>query len=210
MARAEARVSPAIWHDEGFRHLSARARLLYMMLLTSPELSAAGTIPLLTNRWALFSGLTPSDVEWATDELGEDGWIICDGGEQEAFVSGFFAHEKIARQPRRIVSALDAMRALSSARVAAFASEELAALADVTAPPVPKGVRAAVLLRDGYKCRQCDWAPGDPVPVNADGRDIYRALEIDHVFPKSLGGADEEANYQVLCTTCNSRKGARI
>lgn len=210
MPRAEARVGCSIWRDEGFRRLSSRARLLYMMLITSPELSAAGTAPFLVNRWAMFCGLSPSDTGWAADELGEDGWLICDEGEQEAFVSGFFAHEKIARQPRRAVAATDAIRTLSSARVAAFASEELAELVADAAAPVPRGVRAAVLERDGYKCRECGWAPGDPVPENGGGREIYRALEVDHVYPKSLGGASEEANYQVLCTTCNSKKGARI
>ena len=210
MPRTEARVLPGIWRDEGFRQLSGRARLLYMMLLTSPELSAAGTIPFLPKRWSLFCGLSPSDTEWAADELGEDGWIIRDEQEQEAFVSGFFAHEKIARQPRRAIAAVDAMRTLSSLRVAGFASEELAELTAAAPVPVPRGVRAAVLERDGYKCRKCRWAPGDPVPENGNGRGVYRTLEIDHIYPKSLGGASEEANYQVLCTTCNSKKGARI
>lgn len=209
MARTEARISTALWRDAGFRSLPSNARLLYLMLLTFPELTAAGTLAFLPQRWAHFSGLPLQAIERAADELGEDGWIVFDDLEQEAFVSGYFASEKVARQPRRVVAALDAIRGLSSQRVAAFASEELAELMDGATPPVPHGVRATVLERDGYKCQSCGWAPGDPVPANGDGRDLYRALEIDHVYPRSLGGPDEEANYQVLCTTCNSRKGAR-
>jgi 5-methylcytosine-specific restriction endonuclease McrA len=40
------------------------------------------------------------------------------------------------------------------------------------------------------------------------GRGIFRALEIDHVYPRSRGAADDAANYQVFCTSCNARKGA--
>lgn len=209
MARTEARVATSIWKDEGFRRLPGDARWLYLTLLTLPELTAAGTLAFLPARWAHFTGLALPDVERAAGELGEDGWLITDEQEQEAFISGFFASEKIARQPRRVVAALDALRLLSSERVAAFATEELAELVGMTAPPMPRGIRAAVLKRDGYKCQSCGWVPGGPVPVNADGREIYRTLEIDHILPKSKGGPSEEDNFQVLCTSCNSKKGAR-
>lgn len=33
---------------------------------------------------------------------------------------------------------------------------------------------------------------------------------VDHVIPRSIGGADVEENLQVLCSECNSRKGARV
>lgn len=33
---------------------------------------------------------------------------------------------------------------------------------------------------------------------------------VDHIIPRSVGGADVEANVQLLCPKCNSRKGARV
>ena len=36
-----------------------------------------------------------------------------------------------------------------------------------------------------------------------------RALHVDHIVPKSKGGPNIEANYQVLCTLCNGNKGNR-
>ena len=36
-----------------------------------------------------------------------------------------------------------------------------------------------------------------------------KSLEVDHIVPKSLGGADDITNYQALCYTCNASKGNR-
>jgi diadenosine tetraphosphate (Ap4A) HIT family hydrolase len=38
--------------------------------------------------------------------------------------------------------------------------------------------------------------------VSADEKN----LEVDHIFPKSLGGKDDITNYQALCYTCNAAK----
>ena len=35
----------------------------------------------------------------------------------------------------------------------------------------------------------------------------YKDMQIDHVFPLSLGGADTEDNYLPSCSACNFRKG---
>ncbi len=35
-------------------------------------------------------------------------------------------------------------------------------------------------------------------------------LELDHIHPKSQGGADTEANFAAACQDCNRGKGARI
>lgn len=210
VARTEARFATSIWRDADFLSLSSRARLLYVALITSPEIGPDGTLPLLPRRWAPWVGLDVWDTEWAVDELAGDGWLIVDDECQEAFVSGFFESEKIPRQPRRVITAMDAMRMLHSPKIAGWASAELAELVSGAPVTVPRGVRAVILERDGYRCVFCGWGPGDPVPVNADGRELYRGLEIDHIRPRSKGGPDEEVNFQVLCTSCNSRKGARV
>lgn len=41
--------------------------------------------------------------------------------------------------------------------------------------------------------------------VNAEGSRIL--MNIDHILPKSKGGANELDNYQPMCQPCNTKKG---
>lgn len=60
---------------------------------------------------------------------------------------------------------------------------------------IPQEVRVAVWQRDGGRCVDCD---------------SQDKLEFDHVIPIALGGANTERNLQLLCETCNRRKGASL
>src|SRR5271167_4996631 len=60
---------------------------------------------------------------------------------------------------------------------------------------VPDSLRAAVLVRDGGRCRRCR-------------RSIK--LEMDHIVPVSKGGKTEEANLQTLCGRCNRAKSRKL
>jgi len=59
---------------------------------------------------------------------------------------------------------------------------------------LPTKLRQQILKRYGYKCVHCG---GD------------KNLTIDHIKPYSKNGSDEEHNLQVLCRSCNSKKGNR-
>jgi HNH endonuclease len=60
---------------------------------------------------------------------------------------------------------------------------------------VPDGLRAAVLVRDGGRCRKCRRA------IN---------LEMDHIVPVSKRGKTEESNLQILCRRCNRAKSRKL
>lgn len=63
---------------------------------------------------------------------------------------------------------------------------------------IPRLLRRRVLERDGFACRSC----GKTRPEVS--------LHIDHVRPFSLGGGSVEQNLQVLCASCNLRKGNKV
>jgi hypothetical protein len=58
-----------------------------------------------------------------------------------------------------------------------------------------KQVRERILLRDGSQCAYCGSTNN---------------LQIDHIIPICRGGKENENNMQVLCRTCNLKKGKSI
>ncbi len=60
--------------------------------------------------------------------------------------------------------------------------------------PISGSIKWQVFERAGTRCEVCG--------VSID----ERALEVDHIEPKSLGGKDEIDNYQALCYSCNASK----
>ena len=55
-------------------------------------------------------------------------------------------------------------------------------------------VRYKVLLRAKNRCESCGISNKE------------KALEVDHILPRTRKGKDELINYQALCYTCNSQK----
>jgi ATP adenylyltransferase len=62
---------------------------------------------------------------------------------------------------------------------------------------VPGSVRYEVLKRARFRCELCG------IPADE------RALEVDHIEPRSKGGQDEIDNFQALCYSCNATKRDR-
>ncbi len=60
---------------------------------------------------------------------------------------------------------------------------------------IPNSLKAAVIVRDGGRCRDCYSA------VN---------LQIDHIVPLCKGGTSDESNLQTLCRRCNRRKWKKL
>jgi hypothetical protein len=54
-----------------------------------------------------------------------------------------------------------------------------------------------IRVRAGYRCEYCY--------TDLQGQDY----ELDHINPRSLGGADDEANLALACRRCNRNKGDR-
>jgi len=59
---------------------------------------------------------------------------------------------------------------------------------------IPGSIRYKVLLRAKNRCESCGISNKE------------KALEVDHILPRTKKGKDELINYQALCYTCNSQK----
>jgi len=60
--------------------------------------------------------------------------------------------------------------------------------------PTVRLTRRNLMLRDGHQCQYCSKRPA------------VRELNIDHVLPRSRGGADTWENLVTACRVCNLRK----
>ncbi|MEA2407515.1 MAG: hypothetical protein QOE69_1634 [Thermoleophilaceae bacterium] len=77
----------------------------------------------------------------------------------------------------------------------AWAARVLDGSGQVPREVIPPEVRRMVFERDNGRCVDCG--------SNFD-------IQYDHIIPIALGGANSVENLQVLCATCNKRKGASI
>ena len=64
---------------------------------------------------------------------------------------------------------------------------------------ISQKLRAEVFHRNGFTCVSCGLSPGEIDPET--GRKAR--LQVGHIKDKILGGRDELANLQALCSTCN-------
>ena len=86
MPRSEARIFASIWDDEDCLSLSVTARhMYYVVLLTQPDLSHCGVIPLREARWAKKSRQSLDEVCAALKELEAVGWTVTDHETRELF-----------------------------------------------------------------------------------------------------------------------------
>ena len=70
----------------------------------------------------------------------------------------------------------------------------------VSRRPLSLAVRYRVLCRDGFRCVTCGRSPAVTLGVE---------LEVDHIVPVSVGGADDVSNLRTLCRECNAGKSNR-
>jgi hypothetical protein len=129
VARDEARIFARIWKDTDFRALTRSAQGTYAFLLSQPDLSYCGMIPLRVGKWArTAAGMTGEDV-WADlkalTETGTKAFVVVDEETEEVFVRSLIRNDGIWKQPNLMKAARDAARLVESPKIRAALAEEL-------------------------------------------------------------------------------------
>lgn len=90
MARSFARIITAIWRNSEFRALPSGAQRTYLLLVTQPNISAAGTLPLTVRRWAETAPDTSvADINRTLAQLAAGRFIGVDHATEEVLVRSF-------------------------------------------------------------------------------------------------------------------------
>jgi len=129
MARSYARIITGIWRNAEFRRLPGRAQRLYLLLVTQPDITAAGTLPLTIRRWADMGGdTTVQEIKDSLSELAAGKFIAVDEIAEELLVRSFVKWDGGYTNSKRRPVILDAASEVQSEqlrRVLAFEFDRL-------------------------------------------------------------------------------------
>lgn len=115
MARNYAQIATEIWRDDEFVVLSEVAQHKYLLLITQPDISAAGVLSLALARWASRSkGATRASVREALDELEAHRYVVVDEDTEELLVRSFVRWDGGYKNEKRRFAIRDAARLIVS------------------------------------------------------------------------------------------------
>lgn len=127
--RKYANLFTAIWADKDFVGLDKCAQATYFLLISQPDITAAGVLPLTERRWAKLSASTRgSDIMRDLEALESARFVFVDENTDEVLVRTFVKHDKGYGNPKRIPSVIDAVSGLRSPKLRMILKTEIDAL----------------------------------------------------------------------------------
>lgn len=137
MARNYAQIATEIWRDDEFVVLSEVAQHKYLLLITQPDISAAGVLSLALARWASRSkGATRASVRDAIEELEAHRYVVFDEETEELLVRGFVRWDGGYKNEKRRFAIRDSARQIVSPVLRRALAAEFARL-DLPADWIP-------------------------------------------------------------------------
>jgi hypothetical protein len=125
MPRSEARLFTSIWDDPDWRALSRGQRDTYVLLLTQPDLTHCGVIPLREGLWAAKAGVPVDEICEDLKGLESVGWVVIDHDSRELFVRSLMRRDKVLRQPKLWIPLAASVKQAFSVRIRAALLAEL-------------------------------------------------------------------------------------
>ena len=125
MARQHGRTLTSIWTDNDFISLPGLAQRMYLFLLSQPDLSHAGLLPLRARRWAAKTpGTTADDIENELAILDEARFVVVDYDTEELLIRTFVRNDGVYKQPKVMLRMREDARLIESPILrAAFRAE---------------------------------------------------------------------------------------
>jgi hypothetical protein len=115
MARRYSQVNTSIWQDEDFRQLSESAQLAYLKLITQPDITPVGTLPLTLRRWAASTaGLAIDCLSIALTELENGLFVVVDHDREELLVRSFVKWDAGSANSKRLTAIKSAAASVGS------------------------------------------------------------------------------------------------
>lgn len=126
MARSYANIVTAIWDNREFRALPIAEQHAYLMLVTQPDISAAGVLTIADRRWAGYAAdLTIDALTSSLEKLAIARFLVIDWDADELFVRSFIRHDKGYTNPKRRMAIFAACREVRSPIVRQALAAEL-------------------------------------------------------------------------------------
>lgn len=117
MARNFARVSTAVWADPTWRALGAGRQHMYLLLLSQPKLTLAGSLDVKTRVWADMAELPESDIVERLQGLDVLGLIAVDWETEELVIRTFVRHDLVLSNRKTAKGMWSAWGAIESQRL---------------------------------------------------------------------------------------------
>lgn len=143
----------SIWRDPDFVALPASAQRMYLLIISQPDISAAGVISCAPSRWATFApDTTLSQVRADLKRLEAKRFVVTDSTTEELLVRTYAVHDEAWKVPNSRKALANAVDATYSAHLRSVVASQLAtvgATLDVT-----QGLRVSPTLTVGEEATQ--------------------------------------------------------
>lgn len=117
MAGKYTKLMRSIWRDPDFIALDSGGQRMYMLLISQPDISTCGVLPLFVERWAKFASDTNADLvrdAVRALETAPNPFVVTDEDTLELWVRSYIKHDDLLSQPNGRTSIRNSMHAVAS------------------------------------------------------------------------------------------------
>lgn len=126
MARTRAMILTRIWMDPDFVALQPATKLVYLALISQPDVNHLGVLSVAYGRWARAMGGSAEWVRGCVAQLVEARFVVIDEETEQLLIRSFLRNDGVCRQPNVLSAAASAVGALASSKIATALLEEIA------------------------------------------------------------------------------------